>query len=230
MIKPETKKAAKARLIAEKLAEKERIKAERRAAVFSTPVAIAVEPLRVDAMQEARAEELVKVKWITDKIETVLGQYSDTFDIRTVAPVPDYYTIDRRDPAKKKEYDEACKWESKVSSVVTLLDKEPYKYYPDGEPKPVKIDEEKIANNVMRAQELAALDYEAFVYKLVAKIGEHANAELSPVHGLWTHSFLTVTKADGTVDKWETKRIINRSCLGKLFFQWPTRLMKGGDA
>lgn len=224
--KKETKKAAKARMIAERLAEKERIKEERRAKCFSTPVAIAVEPLRVDAMQEARADALAKVKTITDKIEEILGKYSDTFDIRKVAPRPDWYSIKHHDKAAKEAYDAACKWEAKVESITEPTNKEKYYYYRDNEPKIVKIEEEKIAHKVIRAQEFAALDFESFVYKLVEKLGDHESAELSQIQGLWTHSMLTVTKKDGTVQRWETKRIINMSCLGKLFFQWPTRLLK----
>lgn len=224
--KKETKKAAKARMIAERLAEKERIKEARRAKCFSTPVAIAVEPLRVDAMQEARADALAKVKAITDKIEEILGKYSDTFDIRKVAPCPEWHSVKHRDPEVRKAYDAACRWEGKVESITTPTNNEPYYYYLKDEPKPVKIDENKISDMVVRAQEFAALDFEAYVYKLVDKIGDHESASLSPMQGLWTHSMLTITKKDGTIQQWETKRIINRSCLGKLFFQWPTRLLK----
>lgn len=225
-MKPETKKAAKARMIAERLAEKERVQEARRAKCFSTPVAIAVEPLRVDAMQEARADALAKVKDITDKIEEVLGKYSDTFDIHKVAPCPEWHSVKRHDPEGKKAYDAACRWESKVESITTPTNKKLYYYYRKDEPKPVKIDEHKISDMVVRAQEFAAFDFEAYVYKLVDKVGDHKGADLSPMHGLWTHSMLTITKKDGTVQQWETKRIINRSCLGKLFFQWPTRLLK----
>ena len=87
-MKKETKKAAKARLIAERLAEKERIKEERRAKCFSTPVAIAVEPLRVDAMQEARADALAKVKEIKEHGYHYIrenGQYVLALDI-TIEP------------------------------------------------------------------------------------------------------------------------------------------------
>ncbi len=225
-MKPETKKAKKAREIAEKIAAKEAAKEARRAAVFSTPVAIAVEPLRVDAMQEAKTEALAEIKVTTDKLETILGVFPEIFDIRAVAPVPEYRRIDRNDAEKKKQYEAACQWNDDVQTVSSNVDKEPYKYYPDGQPKPVKFDSEKISHYVVREQERAALDYESFVYKLVDKIGDHASAELLPMQGVWTHSILTVTKKDGTSQQWETKRIINRSCLGKRFFQWPTRLMK----
>lgn len=217
-MKPETKKAAKARIIAEKIAAKEAFKEARRAKVFSTPVAIAVEPLRVDAMQEAKTEALSDIKKILDQIEKILGKHSDIFDINQVAPRPEWPNKD------KMEYEARCQWRMDVSMVSSVIDKD--KYYTDKKPRPVKIDEDKIAQYVLREQQLAADQYEGFVYKLVEKIGDHASAGLVPMQGVWTHSILTVTKKDGTSQQWETKRIINRSCLGKLFFQWPTRLMK----
>jgi len=224
MEKKETKKAAKARQITEKIAAKEKAKEDRRQAVFSTPVAIAVEPLRVDAMKEAKTEALAEIKAIMDKIETIGGKFKETFDINAIAKRPDWFKAKTHD--EKKAYEAACNWRGEVHKVSSDIDTQKY-YRDDSEKRMVKIDADKIAQYVVRAQEEAALDFESFVYKLVDKVGPHKGADLSPMQGVWTHSLLSVTKKDGTVQKWETKRIINRSCLGKLFFQWPTRLMKG---
>lgn len=224
-MKPETKKAAKAREIAEKVAAKERAKEARREKVFSTPVAIAVEPLRVDAMLEAKTDTFAKIQRITDKITKILGIYSDTFDINAVAPVPNWSAVRTRED--KKAYEDACDWESKVESITSRVEKG---YYYGNGPKMVYFDSDKTSELIVRAEALAAMDYEAFVYKLVEqKVGDHTAAELVPMQGIWTHSILTVTKKDGTVEQWETKRIINRSVHGKLFFQWPTRNITKGE-
>lgn len=213
MEKKETKKAAKARQIAERIAEKERIKEANRSKVFSTPVAIAVEPLRVDAMQEAKdyANEKIKDTW--HKINDCSPA---SFDIDAVAPDPDY-SMRRTD---RQKYDAMNKLRGKVDSISRKT--KPDDYYC----KTRVICEERISHIVIREQEMAAQQYESFVYKLVRKIGDHVAAELSDISGVWTCSILTVTLADGTKQRWKTKRIMNRSVLGKLFFQWPTRLMK----
>lgn len=67
--------------------------------------------------------------------------------------------------------------------------------------------------------------YDKFVMKLVNKIGDVVDAKLSGSH-VWGRSTLTVTKADGSVERWMTQQIVNQSVLGTLFNQWPTRQLK----
>lgn len=214
-MKKETKKAAKARLIAEKIAAKEAAKEARRAAVFSTPVAIAVEPLRVDAMREAKEDKEKEIQAVWDKMDTG----GNAFDINAVAPEPEW-SLRRTD---KKKYEDMQQWNSEVREITRKTD--PEKYYSTER----IICEDAISHLVLREQQMAAHQYEAFVYKLVAKIGETVDASLMPHNGLWENSVLVVRLPSGEVQNWKTTRIINRSCLGKLFFQWPTRLMKGGE-
>jgi len=40
---------------------------------------------------------------------------------------------------------------------------------------------------------------------------------------LWAHSTLTVHLSDGSRQVWHTQMIVNHSCRGKFFNQWPTR-------
>jgi hypothetical protein len=67
--------------------------------------------------------------------------------------------------------------------------------------------------------------YDLFVMKLVNKIGDVVDASLTGSH-VWGYSTLTVTKADGSVERWTTMQIVNTSKLGTLFNQWPTRKAK----
>jgi len=67
--------------------------------------------------------------------------------------------------------------------------------------------------------------YDLFVMKIVNKIGEVVDASLTGSH-VWGYSTLTVTKADGSVERWTTMQIVNTSKLGTLFNQWPTRKAK----
>ena len=71
----------------------------------------------------------------------------------------------------------------------------------------------------------ADADYSAFISKLTAKVGDVVTADLAGDH-VWSHSVLTVERADGSVERWKTQRIINTSVHGLLFNQWPTRKVK----
>lgn len=84
--------------------------------------------------------------------------------------------------------------------------------------------DEAAARLLVEAAEMAAASYEAFVAKLEAKVGEHSEAKLI-VNGTWAYSVLEVITPVG-VQRWKTQQIVNVSVLGKLFNQWPTRLMK----
>lgn len=80
------------------------------------------------------------------------------------------------------------------------------------------------ARFIKDAMELAAAQYDAFVRKLVDKIGACDGATLHGSH-VWGHSFLVVTKGP-TVERWKTQQIVNVSKLGKIFNQWPSRKLK----
>lgn len=68
----------------------------------------------------------------------------------------------------------------------------------------------------------------SFAAKLAGKVDRAAlrasvvSATISSTD-LWCHSLLEVKLSDGSSQSWYTQMIINRSCLGKLFNQWPTR-------
>lgn len=69
----------------------------------------------------------------------------------------------------------------------------------------------------------AGFSFDKFVAKLVSKVGECDSAEV--VGNLWQHSVLTVVKGE-QVERWQTQQIVNYSCKGKAFNQWPTRKIK----
>lgn len=85
---------------------------------------------------------------------------------------------------------------------------------------------EGVARAVQSCIEAATAAYDAYVFKLEGKIGEVVDANLNSSTNLWYDSKLTVSKADGSVETWSTKCILNCSSLGKVFNQWPTRLLK----
>lgn len=85
--------------------------------------------------------------------------------------------------------------------------------------------DDRIAQARQGVQEATAASYDAFVAKLVGKVGEVESAEIDGNH-VWGRSTLTVRKAAGKVERWKTQMIVNVSSLGKVFNQWPTRLAR----
>jgi hypothetical protein len=84
--------------------------------------------------------------------------------------------------------------------------------------------EEGIARVVAREREAAGFSFDAYIVKLVTKVGAVDSANVVGMF-LWQGSTLTVVKGSAT-EHWHTQQIINVSSLGKLFNQWPTRLLK----
>ena len=88
----------------------------------------------------------------------------------------------------------------------------------------------------IKADEMAVAALEGFCWKLTGKIddemvastGRNGIQSISYIGGTdpWGWSFIRVHFVNKTCQNWRTRMIINCSCLGKLFNQWPTRLMK----
>jgi len=87
-----------------------------------------------------------------------------------------------------------------------------------------KISDKKFKAFIAMYRADAAAQYDAFVLKLVGKVGPCISATLDGNH-VWGYSILTVTKTN-TTERWKTQQIVNTSKLGKLFNQWPSRRMK----
>lgn len=93
-----------------------------------------------------------------------------------------------------------------------------------GAPDPRTINPEGLEQYVAEVRKEAALSFEAYVEKLVEKVGPVDAASVCG-NALWNFSVLTVQK-NGTTEQWKTQQIVNVSKLGRLFNQWPTRKMK----
>jgi len=108
-----------------------------------------------------------------------------------------------------------------ASSLVSAVEPS----YRPNQPMFVRMCDERIAHALVVAAKDAAAQYEAYVAKLVKKVGECDSANMGFNGGLWFDSDLVVTKGDAK-EVWNTKCITNRSCLGKVFNQFPTRKRK----
>ena len=82
------------------------------------------------------------------------------------------------------------------------------------------------ASEVEDAVFRARAQFLMYADKLTFKVGEVTEAKLQTLNGVWGESYLYVTTAEGNNECWKTQTIVNRSCLGKLFYQWPTRKLK----
>lgn len=72
------------------------------------------------------------------------------------------------------------------------------------------------------ADRMVADYFDGYTFKLSKKIGKPIKtADLKG--SLWTNCTLTIECEDGDKQVWHTHCIFNRSCLGKVFNQWPTR-------
>jgi len=171
----------------------------------NTAIAQAVEPLRADAMDRAR------------KAAGMLAE--DTLKDQAAHPEQYTYPMGLGNSAWKIQ---KARRDRFLSLVTTKSDYVPGTGYVESYTR----DEEKIAAFIAAAVEAAGLAYTAFIEKLESKVGAHSAATLEGSH-VWGYSVLTVTKADGSVERWKTQQIVNVSVHGLLFNQWPSRKMKG---
>lgn len=180
---------------------------------MSNPIETAVMPLKMDAV--ARAEE--ESKKIIENVRKDLEEHGN--DLQLAAPYPRAWGMG------KEEYMMKINKYKLYSMLVTHKQGSRKMNDPDF----VELCPQRIERYIEMNKENAATQYDAFVAKLVSKIGEVQDAELNGNH-VWGYSILTVTKTDGdlmkTQERWKTQQIVNRSKNNLLFNQWPTRKVK----
>lgn len=175
------------------------------------PVGAAIHPSKAEAVRSAR-EQAEKV------IERVRKELDEAgWDIEQVAPYPNSMRESRASYTTKK-----AKYTLFHSLVETA---QASRYRRPGQPHIVEMSEKGINRFVQRAEEDAALQYDAFIVKMVAKVGAVRSARLEGSH-VWGYSFLFVETEAGEVQKWKTQQITNYSSLGTPYLQWPSRIVK----
>lgn len=176
-----------------------------------TPIAQAVEPLRASAMQRA-AEYADKVA-----NEIVSNIEAHGWDVEKAYPYPKSGVGRAQYAVAKVRYDMA-RYLTKTDTTKHTRSRH------FGEPHFVVHNPERVAMFIEQARDNASRTYDAFIAKLVNKVGDHQRAELVGNH-VWGYSTLTVLTPNGE-QRWKTQQIVNVSKLGKVFNQWPTRLLK----
>ena len=187
-----------------------KVNAARRAylAIIETPIAQAVEPERRNAIRsavKASREYYTKLRNALAKGDYILDN---------VAPKPERNLI-YKDHEKYKMMDETR------STFLRFFDFDVhiYDYTGNGRPRAGAY-----RNLLREAIDETNARYDAFVYKLVKKVGEHSEAALVGSH-VWSHSILTVTTPTG-VQRWKTKSKWNYSKYGLAYMQWPSLELK----
>lgn len=179
---------------------------------MNNPITAAVYPLKAEAVKRAKVEGQKVIDRVLADME------SSGWNLDVAAPYPK--SFGPQFPGKLK-YQQmktdrdfyssltACNWVTKRPTEPDMR-----KRSPDAE-----------ARFIDQCEKLAAYQYDSFVMKICAKIGEVALAHLEGSH-VWGHSFMTVTKMDLTVERWKTHQIVNYSKFGMPYNQWPSRKIK----
>jgi hypothetical protein len=174
------------------------------------PVGLALHPQKAEAVAYAR-EDAQKV---IDRVYKELR--AANFDVDVAAPYPNSRT-DGQSVFKQKR--------AKYGLFRALTEKATDGYRLRGEPNLVTLSNDGCSRFIEQSAQDAALQYDSFICKLVSKVGEVTGASIIGDH-VWGWSILTVTKADGSEQKWKTQQIRNYSVYGTPYLQWPTRIIK----
>lgn len=181
------------------------------AAALESPIGVAVLPVKADALLDAETRVRAKIQKVLE------GLAAANWDAEAFAPYPNSMTMGRNGYlAAKNKY-------SHVRAITKSAPGAPAARRMHS-PDPRVINAEGIEATVKMNVDAVAVAYDAFVLKLVRKVGEHSAATLEGNH-VWGHSVLTVTTPAG-VERWKTQMIVNVSKLGLLFNQWPSRKVK----
>lgn len=163
------------------------------------PVYKVLHPFIVEAQNSALTAAHEKI----ERIREGLAQVGN--DLEIYAPYPNSIK-------DSKEFYIAKKAKHNFVVSITTSDREYSRKFNDHDIR--YLDEEKCNRFLEEVKKIAALDYEAYIMKLIRKIGECDEAEITGNH-VWSFSILTVKKSDGTTEKWKTHRILNHSKFGK---------------
>ena len=171
------------------------------------PVGRALHPRKAAAVQSAREQAVAKIAQLRKDLEAA------GWDIRAAAPVPN------------NVWDSGYKAARARRSVYESVTKSVDSSYSRSGPRIVEMDQNGIDRFISNSEQDAALQYDAFICKMVAKVGDVTDATLQGDH-VWSHSILTVTLPDGSQQRWKTQQIVNYSVYGTPYLQWPSRIVK----
>ena len=193
----------------EQIAANKKAREERKAAALASPIAKAVEPLRIAAMNEAEARAKKTIANVT-KLLKEAGN-----DINVAAPYPTTWGASTAD------------YKVKLSrhKLFVILTKSRQGSRSMRDPHLADIDAANCKKFIEDARKNADEQYRLYVEKLVHKIGDVTKATLKG-DSVWSWSILSVVKPSGSKENWKTQMIWNQSKYHYHFPQFPTRKVK----
>ena len=186
-----------------------------------SPVRIAVEPLKAEAVAKAEAAAREHIDSLTAELE------AGGWDLGVVSPMPPR-------PPVGMNPDSGEYMMIRLARITAENDRERFQRLFRAAERyrnplddnyvvaPNEYGQEKYIEECKQAADLA---YEKYICKMEKKCGEVVSAELEGNH-VWGYSHLTVVDADGNKSVYRTQTIWNFSCKGKMFNQYPTRKVK----
>lgn len=172
-------------------------------------IAEAVAPMKADAILHAN-------RWATARIAYVLAELAaHDWDMDKAAPRPRSTSCGRFEYLAKQQKVRLFEAITQATWSTRRMD----------EPNTRRAEPSLEAKFIADAERSAAAQYDAFVSKLINKIGPVTAATLTGNH-VWSFSELRVKTTAGEIQTWRTRMIVNTSKLGLLFNQWPSRKIK----
>jgi len=202
-----------AAILASKIA-KEAAAVKELARINAHPIATVVEPLRAASIERAKQAAQGQIDRVLDALAKA------DWLINVYAPYPSYGTY-----SSKADYRQKMALRSFVMMITDNVPGQDRLLRHDS--KAIKVAPSAKGHEIVLKQAAmqASADYDAFIAKMVNKIGGCVSATLIGEH-VWGFSQITATLDDGSVEKWKTQMICNYSVYGKAFNQWPSRKVK----
>jgi hypothetical protein len=173
-------------------------------------VGAVIHPLKMDAVRRARDQAEEVIARVKADIE------AHAMDRNAAAPYPPF-NMNSRHP-------DYVNMKTKHDLYYRLTENKTGTYR-EGQPDICTMSKYGCDRMIAEAEAMAAQQYDAFICKMVSKVGDVVSADIEGSH-IWGHSFLTVVTADGAKQVWKTQQIVNTSSLGLDFNQWPSRIVK----
>jgi hypothetical protein len=175
-----------------------------------SPIAKAVEPHRAAAVKRAQQSATAVVAKLAEELAAA------GWDLAKIAPFPSSMV-------SRRQYMMAKSRRVMFEQIANHIGGSGWRGKDTVEM--MEYDAESAKRLIEQAKADASASFTSYIAKLTVKVGDVTSATISDGN-LWDGAVLTVRRQDGSTERWRTKCILNVSCLGKVFNQWPTRRIK----
>lgn len=177
------------------------------------PVGLCIHPMKIEAVDSME-------KMVRERIENLLSKLAEHGgDIYKAFPYDDNfrnYSDENQNAKKLHNFVRRLTEDTEELIEIRKYHSRNYKRVPHAE---------GIARVVQENRDMAAMNYDMFICKMVHKVGPGVDSASIEGSHVWGNSILTVKKGD-VVERWHTQTIWNTSKYGLPFNQWPSRKMK----